>query len=621
MQRKPQRRQPGGAARSEHSSRAGPPSHLRVVGPRGKPRGAKGSRSPARLIALFFLFVLLFGGMAYRLVDVQVLQRERYQALAAEQRQRDIEVPARRGAIFDRAGQPLAISVDLKMVYTDPAHVRDVAATARELSKVLDRDPKVLEEKLRGSFPGDRFEYLARQVVPKIAKKVAALDLPGVYMRGEPKRYYPGGTLASHALGFVNIDGSVRAGIEAQYQKILKGRPGHLTLEQDPTGRALPQAEFAFQSADPGRELFLTLDKDIQYFTELSLADAGKRYNAESGTAIVMEVRTGEILALANLPDFSPNHPGKAPQENQRNRAVTDVYEPGSAFKIVTMSAVIEEGLATPKTKFEVPDAFQYLDRVFNDSHSHPTETMTLSEILEQSSNVGTIKLGLKLGEKKLHEWVKRFGFGARTGLDFPGEVPGIVLPTEMWSGTTVATVPIGQGVAVTPLQMANAYATLANRGVWVEPKLLHSTMDATGKVRPAAAPARRRVLSKDTARKMRKMLERVVDEGTGVAAQIPGYRVAGKTGTAQKPLPGGGYGASYVASFMGFAPADNPQLVVLVVLDDPNPIWGGSTAAPTFRTIMEYSLRHLGTSPSGNAARAAREIEKERAQADPAYD
>ena len=557
----------------------------------------------------------------YRLVDVQVLQRDRFKALAAEQRERDIELPARRGAVFDRNGQPLAISVDLKMVYTDPIWVEDAAETAGKLAPVLERDADGLEERLRGSFPGDRFEYLARQVVPKVAKKINRLDLPGVYMRSEPKRYYPGGSLASHVLGFVNVDGTVRAGIESQYQKILQGRSGRLTLEQDPTGRALLQAEFEFRSADPGRELFLTVDKDLQYFTELTLADAMKRYHADSGSAIIMHVKTGEILAMANGPDFNPNHPGEAPQETQRNRAVTDVYEPGSAFKIVTVAGALEEDLVTPKTKLEVPDAFQYLDRVFNDSHTHPTETMSVADILEQSSNVGTIKIGLKLGEQRMHKWIRRFGFGSKTGLDFPGEVSGIVLPTDLWSGTTIATVPIGQGVAVTPLQLAAAYATLANEGVWVEPKLLHSTMDATGEVESGSQPARRRVVSKKTARKMRKMLEAVVERGTGVAAQIPGYRIAGKTGTAQKPLPGGGYGASWVGSFAGFAPAHDPMIVALVVLHDPSPIWGGATAAPAFRTIMEYALRHLGASPSGDATKAAREIEAERAAAVPAHD
>lgn len=574
-----------------------------------------------RLIALFVLVILAFGGMGVRLVQVQILEGDRFQALAAEQRERDIEIPARRGTIFDRNGEPLGISVDLNMVYTDPAWVEDPTTTAVQVAKVLKLDPEEVEAKLRGAVPGDRFEYLARQVLPKTAKKIEALDLPGIYMKTEPKRYYPGGRLASHVLGFVNVDGTVRAGIESQYQKILRGEPGHLTLEQDPTGRALPQAEFEERYAKPGRELFLTIDKDLQHFTELALAEAADTYRAKSGTAIIMHVGTGEILAMANFPDFDPNRPGQAPVETQRNLAVTDMYEPGSAFKAVTMSAAIEEGVVTPKTKFVVPDAFQYLDRVFNDSHTHPTETMTVAEILEDSSNVGTIKVGLELGDAKLDEWVRRFGFGSKTGLDFPGETSGITLPLESWSGTTVATVPIGQGIAVTPLQMVAAYAALANDGVMTEPKLVHATMGETGRTKPSIAAAQRRVVSEKTANTMRRLLVRVVDTGTGVEAQIPGYKIAGKTGTAQKPLPGGGYGSSYIGSFAGFAPAKDPVIAAIVVLDNPQPIWGGLTAAPTFKNIVEYALRHLGATPSGNAEKAARDIEQEQAVEGPAHD
>lgn len=574
-----------------------------------------------RLIALFVIVIVAFSGMAFRLVQVQVLEADRYRMLAAEQRERDIAIPARRGTIFDRNGEPLGISVDLNMVYTDPLWVEDPVGTAARVAKVLKVDPQEIEAKLRGAVPGDRFEYLARQVLPKTAKKIQALDLPGIYLKEEPKRYYPGGRLASHILGFVNIDGTVRAGVEAQYQEVLEGEAGHLTLEQDPTGRALPQAQFEERYAEPGRELFLTIDKDLQHFTELALAEAAQSYNAKSGTAIVMHVGTGEILSMANLPDFDPNRPGSAPTDAQRNRALTDMYEPGSAFKVVTMAAALEEGVVTPKTKFEVPDAFQYLDRVFHDSHSHPTETMSVAQILQDSSNVGTIKVGLELGDAKLDDWVRRFGFGKETGLDFPGEASGIVLPRESWSGTTIATVPIGQGIAVTPLQMVSTYATLANDGVMTEPKLLHATMDESGRTRPTTRASTRRIVSKETARTMRRLLVRVVDKGTGVEAQIPGYKIAGKTGTAQKPLPGGGYGASYIASFAGFAPANDPLIAAIVVLDNPQPIWGGLTAAPTYRNIMEYALRHLGASPSGNAEKAARQIEEEQAEQSPAHD
>lgn len=573
-----------------------------------------------RLVAMFLMFALAFAATGARLFVLQIVEAPGYQQIAEKQRERDIEFPASRGSIFDRGGEPLGISVELRMVFADPAQIADPRRTAAKLAPVLGEDAAELEKKLR-SIPGDRFEYLARQVLPKTAARVEKMALPGIGLEPEPKRFYPGGRLASHILGFVNIDGTVLAGVESQYQGILEGRAGRMTLEQDPAGRPLPQAEFTYEAPKQGRSLFLTIDKELQYFTELTLAQAVEEYSAEAGTAIVLEPGTGEVLSLANVPDFDPNHAGDYGPEQQRNRALTDVYEPGSAFKVVTLSAALEEGVVAPKTTFTVPDQFQYSDRVFHDSHPHPTEVMTVSEIIEQSSNVGTIKVGLELGGEKLDSYVRRFGFGKPTGLDFPGESRGIVLPLQDWSGSTIATIPIGQGIAVTPIQMAAAYGAIANDGVWVEPKLLHSTMDGDGRIQPSPPPARRRIVSTATARTVRKILHRVVNDGTGLEAQIPGYRVGGKTGTAQKVLATGGYGGGYVGSFGGFAPVDDPQVVVLVVLDDPSPIWGGSTAAPTFRKIMEFALRRVGASPSGNAARAADEIEAEREGPESSYD
>ncbi|HJR44023.1 MAG TPA: penicillin-binding transpeptidase domain-containing protein [Actinomycetota bacterium] len=565
------------------------------------------------------VFTLAFLGMASRLFVLQIVEGPQYAELAVAQRDRVIEFPARRGAILDREGEPLAISIELHTVWTDPQHVEDPAAEAAKLARVLDLDPTELEMKLACDC---RFQYLARQVGPGIAQKVKALDLPGVYLEAEPKRYYPGRRLASHVLGFVDIDGKGLEGVETQFEEILRGTPGSMTLEQDASGeRSLPQAEFTYERPQPGRSLFLTIDKELQYFTQATLAHATQTYHAEAGTAIVMRPQTGEILALANVPDFDPNKAGTFTDQDRRNRAVTDFYEPGSAYKIVTASAALEEGVVTPKSTFVVPDAYAYSDRVFHDSHPHPTEKMTVTEIIEQSSNVGTIQIGLRLGGKKLDSYVRRFGFGAKTGLDFPGESSGLVLDRSDWTGPTIATIPIGQGIAVTPLQMAAAYSTLANRGVWVEPKLIAATMGNRGRAEASPPAATRRVISRRTAKQMTKILAGVTKDGTGIEAQIPGYEVAGKTGTAQKPLPTGGYGNSYVGSFAGFAPARRPAVVVIVVLDEPSPIWGGSTAAPTFKTITQFALRHLGVSPTGNAEKAAREIEAEQAADAATYD
>jgi cell division protein FtsI (penicillin-binding protein 3) len=556
------------------------------------------------LVALFVVFVLAFAAMGARLFTLQILERSSYESLAARQRQRIVTFPARRGAIFDRNGRPLAISVDTQSVYTDPTMVSDVHATARKLAPVLHLDPAVIEQRLHGTSP--RFGYIARQLDPKTAARVKRLQLAGIYLRAEPKRFYPGGRLASQILGFTNIDGRGISGAELQYNDVLQGTPGAMTLEQDPAGRPLPQAKFTETEAVPGRSLLLTIDKELQYFTQLTLDSAVQRFHALDGTAIVMRPSTGEILAMANTPDYDPNHPGAFPAADLRNQALTDIYEPGSAFKIVTASGALQSHIVTPRTRLTVPYSLQVADRTIHDAESHGTESLTVKQIIDQSSNVGTVEIGLRLGKDLIDHYVRAFGFGTKTGLDFPGESAGIVIPKDSWSGSSIANIPIGQGVAVTPLQLITAYATLANGGRWVEPKLLHGTLDSAGHTHPAAPPATRRVVSKKTAAEMTNILEGVVTHGTGIAAAIPGYRVAGKTGTAQKPLPTGGYGNHYEASFVGYAPANDPSIVVLVRLDDPTPIWGGYTAAPTFQAIAEFALRHLGVPPTGNAAKQA---------------
>ena len=576
----------------------------------------RASKSPGRLVGLFFILGALFLAMAARFVVLQAVEVDEYRALAADFRQREIAFPAHRGSILDRNGESLAESVEVDTIYAEPTQVEELEETAAALAAVLEERPKDLLQRLRGTFPGDKFEYLARQVDPKVAEKIEALDLPGIHLMKEPKRIYPNGRLASHIVGFVNADGDALGGIEFQYEDVLKGAPGRMLLEQDPSGRhSLPQADFEYERALPGRSLYLTIDKDLQYFTEHALRGAVDEYNARAGSAIVLDPRTGHILALANLPDFDPNSFYRFKDDERRNRAITDMYEPGSAFKIVTASGVLEEKLARVGTTLTVPDALQVSDRVIHDSHAHPPEDMTVADIIAQSSNVGTVKLGLELGPELLDKWVRRFGFGEETGLDFPGEARGLVLDLEEWSGSTIGTVPLGQGVAVTPLQMAAAYSAMANDGVAVEPKIVHSVATAEGEVAPSPAASTTRIVSRRTARQVREMLVGVVEEGTGIEAQIPGYSVAGKTGTAQKPLPTGGYGDSHLASFAGMAPAENPQLVVLVVLDEPSPIWGGSTAAPTFKRITEFALRHLGVPPTGNARKAAQQLEEAQTQ------
>jgi cell division protein FtsI (penicillin-binding protein 3) len=553
---------------------------------------------------------------------VQIVNADAYVKLAADQRKREVTFAARRGTIFDRDGQPLAISVDLQTIWTDPTHVEDPDLEAQKLAPVLGIKAETLALKLRGTSPDSQFEYLARQVEPKVSNAVKELDLPGIFMDPEAKRFYPNDRLASHVLGFANQQGVGAEGIEAQYDEILQGKPGRMILEQDPDGNPLPQAEFSYERPEAGRSLFLTLEKEIQYFTELTLANAVETYGAKAGSVVIMRPRNGEILAMANVPDFDPNEYGDFKPDEIRNRAITDTYEPGSIFKLVTGAGALEDGVVHPKTTFVVPDALPYIDRVFHDSHSHAAEEMSFTEILVDSSNVGTIKVGLELGRKRLDHWVREFGFGSPTGLDFPSEEDGLVRPLKDWYGTTIATIPMGQGINVTLLQMAAAYATIANDGMWVEPKLLSATMDPEGRVDPSSSPARRRVISRSTAKKMTEIFTQVVKRGTGIEGDVPGYEVAGKTGTAQKVnLETGEYGNEYIASFAGYVPARDPEFVMVVSLDDPDAIYGGATAAPVFAELAEFTLRRLGVPPSGDAEKAAEAIEDAERGAEPAHD
>jgi cell division protein FtsI (penicillin-binding protein 3) len=553
------------------------------------------------------VLVVLFGGMAARLVVLQVIESPAYAKLASSQRDRSVPLPAHRGSIFDRNGQAMAISIDLQTVFADPALVSNAASEARRLAPALGLGVAHVRRLMAGTRPNDQYEVIATDVKPPTTQRVRAMKLIGVYFQTQSDRYYPSGNLAAQTLGFLrNTDGKPLAGVELAYNGVLQGHTGQMTFQTDPQGHPLPQANFNYRAPRSGHSMFLTIDKNIQYFTQNALDAAVQQYGAGWGTAIVMRPSTGEILAMADSPGFDPNHYGSASSDSLRNQAVGDVYEPGSAFKLITASAALNEGTVTPHSTFYVPDQFQVADRVIHDSEVHPPEKMTVTKIIQDSSNVGTVKIGMDLGAKGLQDYIHRFGFGQSTGIHLPGESNGIVLPLKDWSGSTIANVPIGQGIAVTPLQLAAAYCAQANHGVWIRPKLVYGTMSESGKVVPTAPSPTRRVVTRKTSNEMTTILQRVVQAGTGVEAQIPGYQVAGKTGTAQKALPTGGYGGGYTATFAGYAPAKHPALVTLVVLDNPSPIWGGSSAAPTFKTIEEFALRHLGVPPSRNAIKDA---------------
>ncbi len=444
------------------------------------------------------------------------------------------------------------------------------------------------------------FVYLARGLEPEVASQVQALRLVGIGTLVEPKRVRPDGGLAANLLGFTNLDGAGAAGVELGWNDVLAGVDGKSTDEVDGSGRVIPTGRTQRVEPSPGRDVQLTIDRDLQWYAQEVLARRVAEADAESGSAVVMDVQTGEVLALATAPSFDANDPGASPPELRGNPAISDVFEPGSVGKVITAAAALEAGVVTPDTVMSVPDRLLLAGKNFKDSHDHPVERMTFTGVLVESSNVGTIMTAQKLGGQKLHDALRRFGLGDKTGMGLPGESRGIVPAFEDWSGTSHGTIPIGQGYSVNGVQMASVYSTIANDGVRVAPSIVRGTVDDNGVVVPAPAPETERVLAPEIASQLRTMLEGVTTkEGTAPLAAIPGYRVAGKTGTAQRVVDGRYSG--YTSSFVGFAPADAPRLAISVSLQDPkNGYYGGAIAAPVFRDIMSFALRSMQVLPTG---------------------
>ncbi len=537
-----------------------------------------------------------------RLVVLQVLDAPSLDEAAARQRLRTIELPAERGRIFDRSGDDLALSAPARTVYAQPRLVQEPAGTARKLAPLLGVPAKAIHARLAADTP---WTYLARKIPAQRGDAVAKLGLPGIGVLTDTMRRYPSGALASQLLGFVGDDGSGLAGVEQRYDQLLRGHAGQMLLEQDPGGRPIPQGQRSMEPATPGADLVLTIDQELQYVAERALAQAVKQHQAKSGSVVVMAPRSGEILALANAPTFDPNHFGGSSAEARKNRAVSDVYEPGSTNKVITAAAALDAGVVKPASLITVPPELQLCHGIhaFHDSHAHGTEQLRFSEVVAKSSNIGTIEVASKLGARRLAKAELEFGYGKRTGVDLPGESPGIVTPARDWTCADLGTNAIGQGVAVTVLQMARVYAAVANGGLLVRPTLLGGTVDARGRFHPAAPGGAKRVLSPRAARTLTGILEGVVREGgTGKRAALDDWSVAGKTGTAQVPNPAGhGYLAgAHVASFMGFAPSRDPRVVVAVVIDRPaTGAYGGVVAAPVFREVAGYALRRLQVPPS----------------------
>ena len=545
---------------------------------------------------LFSLIFLIVGGRAFQL---QVLQGEKLKRLGERQHLKEWIVLPKRGAVLDRAGEPLALSMESQSVYARPHRMQDREAVSLSLAKILDLNVADVKQKIASDKP---FVWIKRQVAPPEAEQIQALNVEGVGMFYEPNRYYPQGQLAGQVLGFVGRDSEGLEGLELQYNGYIRGETGSSVTERDALGRRVLVQGVEGLQIPPGGDIHLTLDTSIQHLAEKELEATMAKNRAKAGVAIVIEPFTGEVLALANYPSFNPNNFTKESAQQRRNRAVADSFEPGSTFKTILAAAALEEGVVGKEDLFycEMGKYF-YAGKLIHDTH--PYAWLPFYKILQVSSNIGFTKVAEKLKKERYFKYIEKFGFGKVTGIDMPGEVPGLLRNAGSWSAIDLATHAFGQGISATPLQMAMAYAAVANGGFLMRPYIVHRVVGPSGEVLLENQPhVVRRVISEKTSRLLASMLKEVTNEGgTGVMANLEGFEVAGKTGTAQKAdLAHGGYAArKRVASFIGFVPADDPRLVVLVLVDEPEVnVYGGVVAAPVFRNIARGALRHLAVAP-----------------------
>jgi cell division protein FtsI (penicillin-binding protein 3) len=553
-----------------------------------------------RLVALFCTMCVALAAIFVRLTILQVSQAGELQDRALDQRLRTVDLPAQRGQVLDRSGDALALTLPARDVYADPRFIAEPWDAATKLAPILGVGARDLEREL--SQDGTSFVYLAREVGLEEARRVAGLEIAGIGLLPSSRRFYPAGALASQILGFVGVDGTGLSGLERQYESVLAGTAGERTQELDPLGKPIVGGVDVETQSVPGSSIVTTIDRDLQYQAQVALEHAVEVQHAHGGTIIVLDPHTGDVLAIASYPWFDPNHYEDATLNSQRARAITDAFEPGSTNKVITAAAAIQEGAITLDRQLSVPWELK-VDEFFtiHDSHPHPTMQMTLGDIIAESSNIGAAKVAELLGSSELATYLSRFGLGRQTGIDFPGEASGIMLPLYQWGDASRSTIAYGQGISSTPLQMATVFATIANGGRWVQPRLVTATVDADGNEHPIPEPASRRVVSADTARSVTEMLAYAVEHGTGVEARIPGYQVAGKTGTARIPRKDGpGYLTDqYVASFIGYLPAGDPQVVVAAILDRPAQGYGGLAAAPLFRDVARAAIARLRIQPA----------------------
>jgi cell division protein FtsI/penicillin-binding protein 2 len=538
-----------------------------------------------RIGLLFALFLLLLGAATARATWIGTVKAGSLGARAVQQQVEDMTVNASRGTIYDRHGMELAVSEDAVTVFAHPFLIKNPTAVAAKLAPLLGVSEDGLLKKLANRK--STFVYLRHKMDPGSGHKIQQLKIPGIETVVEPKRVYPQGYLASQVLGMVGTENEGLAGLEYSQDKTLHGEDGHQRIVKDALGK--PVSLIETRRARSGDDIKLTLDAAIQERVEAVLGEVGQTYHPAGATAVVMDPRTGAILALANWPRVDGNNPAGAPDYARQDRAIQFNYEPGSTFKAFTIAGALEEGLIRPDSVLDVPAEIKVADRTIGEAHDEGNGSLTVRDILARSSNVGTVMIGLKLGDARFDRWVRRFGFSKPTGVDLPGEQSGIVLDLKHYSGSSIGNMPIGQGLSVTPIQMASAYTAIANGGIKHQPYIVE------GDRKPG-----KRVISKRTANQVSTMLEGVLAAGgTATEAAVPGYTLAGKTGTAEKPENGTYSKTDFVASFIGYAPAKHPRLLVSVMVDEPRgDIYGGTVAAPAFERIMEFALPYLKIPP-----------------------
>ncbi len=548
-----------------------------------------------KLRRLFLLAVGCFvlSGFVVRLWLLQVERHEEFRRLAAQQQLRTVELAPPRGTLYDARGRKLAVSLEVESVYATPAEVGDPAAAAAALARLTGQQRAALQSRLAAKRP---FVWVARQLDPPLAERVRELAVPGVAFVREYRRYYPQVETAAQVIGFAGRDHTGLEGLEQGYEQVMSGAAAKRIVLRDANAGIVLSPRLSLADPEPGRDVHLTLDSHIQYLLQRELAAAVERHRATRAMGVILDPRSGAVLAMATVPSFDPNSFQEASSERWKNRAVTDVFEPGSTFKVVTAAAALEANLLDPSDTIDCGRGGITLDGVLIKDH-HPFDLLTFREVIAKSSNVGAIKVGLRVGRQALFEQISRFGFGRPTGVDLPGEERGLVRSLDSWQLRDPAYISFGQGISVTALQLTNAFAAIANGGTLYRPYIV-AGIGRDGVVEPVAS--RPEVIGspigRATARTLERMLEAVVEEGTGGKAAVPGYRVAGKTGTAQKPVPGGYSPDKHLASFVGFVPARDPAMVALIAVDEPiGQFHGGDVAAPIFAAVAREVLSYLG--------------------------